>query len=97
MDGDFEGPVVHFQRTGCLGCNRAIVLGWDQPSPQNLETLRLATIMRFRLQDVHCLFNDGQRPLAIKEGIRGKSVRISDIERRLLLSFGTMVPRGRLE
>ena len=52
MDGDFEGPVVHFQRTGCLGCNRAVVLGWDQPSPQNLETLHLATVMRFRLQDV---------------------------------------------
>jgi hypothetical protein len=35
--------------------------------------------------------------LAIKEGIRGKSVRISDIERRMLLSLGSVVTWGRLE
>ena len=96
MDGDFESPVAHVQRTGRLGCNRA-VLGWDQPSPQNLEPLRLATVMRFPSQDAYCLLNDGQRPLAIKEGIRGKSVRISDIERRMLLSLGSVVTWGRLE
>src|SRR5437588_9997924 len=96
MDGDFEGPVAHVQRTGRLGGNRAVI-GWDQPSPQNLEPLRLATILRFGLQDAHCLLNDGQRPLAIKEGIRGKSVRVSDIERRMLLSFGSVVTWERLE
>jgi hypothetical protein len=97
MDGDFEGPVAHFQRTSRLSCNRAVVLGWDQPSPQNLEPLRLTTGMRFRLQDAHSLLNDSQRPLAIKEGIRRKSVGISDIERRMLLSFGSMVTWGGLE
>src|SRR5882724_146264 len=96
MDSDFEGPVAHVQRTGRLGCNRA-VLGWDQPSPQNLEPLRLATVIRFRLQGAHCLLNDGHRPLAIKEGIRRKSVRISDIERLMLLSLGSVVTWGRLE
>jgi hypothetical protein len=35
--------------------------------------------------------------LAIKEGIRRKSVRISDLDRRMLLSFGAVVTWGRLE